>query len=63
MTTADVLALAATLAAKSGMTDTAIGRYAAGDPKLIFDLRAGRRLRPATATKIARRLIEWRPAK
>lgn len=61
-TSKEILDAAAAIAARSGMTDTAIGRWAARDPNLLFDLRAGRRLRPATAEKIMARLRAWRPS-
>lgn len=61
-TTADVLAAAEALIERAGITATAAGRYIAADPKLIFDLRKGRRLRPSTAQAFARRIAEH-PAK
>jgi hypothetical protein len=38
---------------RSGTPPTRLGRDAAGDPRLVGDLRNGRELRPETAARIA----------
>lgn len=37
---------------RTGISATRIGREAVGDPRLVFDLRAGRRMRPATERRV-----------
>lgn len=34
------------------LTPTQFGRLALGDPRFVFDLRSGRRLRPSTVAKV-----------
>lgn len=36
----------------NGITATQFGRLALRDPRFVFDLRTGRRLRPATIAKV-----------
>ena len=36
----------------SGMAPTRFGRNAVGDPRLVFDMRKGRELRPETAARV-----------
>lgn len=38
---------------RNDLTPTRFGREAAGDPRLVFDLRRGREPRPKTAARIA----------
>jgi hypothetical protein len=38
---------------KSGMAATTFGRQAAGDPRLVFDLRNGREPRSALTTRLS----------
>lgn len=37
---------------RTGTTATRFGRNATNDPRLVFDLRRGRTLRPSTASRI-----------
>ncbi len=37
---------------RHGMTPTRFGRDAVHDPRLVFDLRRGRELRPQTAARV-----------
>ncbi|MBZ6379251.1 hypothetical protein B5C34_08725 [Pacificimonas flava] len=37
---------------KTGMSATRIGREAVNDPRLVFDLRGGRTLRPQTERRV-----------
>ncbi len=39
---------------KSGMTPTRFGRLAAGDPRLVFDIRLGREVRAPLGARIRR---------
>jgi hypothetical protein len=43
----------------TGLSATRIGREAIGDPRIVFDLRAGRRLGP----KLEARLAAWLDAR
>lgn len=36
----------------SGISAARFGREAVGDPRLVFDMRRGRELRPATAERV-----------
>jgi hypothetical protein len=40
---------------RTGLSPTRLGRDAMGDPRIVFDLRAGRKPRPETE----RRLLAW----
>ncbi len=44
---------------KTGMPPATFGRWAAGDPRLVLDMRQGRTFRPATETKIKSFMTEW----
>lgn len=37
---------------RTGMPETRFGRLAVGDPRLVSDLRRGRRLRPETEARL-----------
>lgn len=37
---------------RTGISATRIGRESVGDPRLVFDLRVGRKLRPATERRV-----------
>jgi len=45
-----------------GMAPTAFGKSAAGDPRLVFEMRAGRELRRATAERVNRFLEQSIPS-
>ena len=47
---------------RSGMKAARFGRNAVRDPRLVFDLRRGRELRPATAERIRAYLDEQETA-
>ncbi|HEY0412963.1 MAG TPA: hypothetical protein VGD66_07470 [Allosphingosinicella sp.] len=44
---------------QTGVSATRLGREAIGDPRLVFDLRAGRTLRPP----LEKRLLLWLEAR
>lgn len=44
--------------AETGMAATTFGRKAVRDPRLVLDMRLGRRLRPATRARVAALLAE-----
>lgn len=37
---------------RTGMAPTRFGRSAAGDPRLVFDMRLGREIRPPLAARV-----------
>lgn len=37
---------------RTGMAPTRFGRSAAGDPRLVFDMRLGREIRPPLASRV-----------
>lgn len=43
---------------RSGVSPSTFGRLAAGDPRLVADLRTGRRLRPGTDERLRNYLHE-----
>lgn len=45
---------------KTGMTPTALGQKACGDPRFVFDLRGGRECRRATRDKVANFMAAYR---
>lgn len=45
---------------RSGMAESRFGREAAGDPRLVFDMRKGRTLKPSTEAKVRAFIEGWR---